>query len=168
MQRRLLLVTGTVLAASAISLALIGAQAPPPANATTGPDLAITGSVVSGVRTVEAGLGTHVAMAFKIKNKSASQSAEISFNFKFINTPDPGMEFYECPLVSTHFAINPDTPSCEPGVLGPGKSSGASVIVVPQAGTSSMSVRACAQNLTGPTDPVSSNNCKTLTVAVVP
>jgi hypothetical protein len=168
MRKRLLIGAGTVLAAAATSTAAVLASAST-ANATGSLDLSMTGSVVAGVKTVEVARGTHVAFSFTMKNNSTSlTSNDVSFNFTFTHTSDPGMEFYECPLVSTHVAINPDTPSCEPGGLGPGKSTQAAVIVVPISGYSSMTVKACASNLDGTPDPVSSNNCKSLTVAVIP
>ncbi len=163
MRIRVLVRVSTVLATAATA-AVITVSSSSQASATTGPDLSMTGSVVSGVKSVEGGTGQQLAMSFVVKNNSSSQSADISFNFTFGHANVQG---YICPLVSNHFDINPDGSSCEPGTLGAGKSSGASVIVVAPSGVSSTSVKACAQNLSGAIDPVSSNNCKTLTVAVV-
>jgi hypothetical protein len=167
MRTRFLIIVGTTLATvGAATVAVLGS--PSVANASPGPDLAMSGSVVAGVKTVQAGLGTHIAFSFTMKNKSSSLTAsDVAFTFTFTNTTDPGGDFYECPLTSNHTAISPDTPNCEPGALGPGKSTSAAVIVVPESGTSSMTVRACASNLSGATDPVPSNNCKSLTVSVI-
>jgi len=69
-------------------------------------------------------------------------------------------------LVVGHFNIDPDTPACEPGMLGPGKSTGAAIMVTPTITSGTVTVKACARNLDGIADPVSSNNCKTVSIPI--
>jgi len=64
------------------------------------------------------------------------------------------------------FGINPDTPSCETGPLKPQQSVHDTYIVQPSGTSTSVSVRTCASNEGSVPDPVTSNNCKTLSVAI--
>jgi hypothetical protein len=106
-------------------------------------------------------LGHELAFSFTLKNKSTTTAAEVGFNFTITNgTAD--INDYICPQIGTHAAINPDTPDCEPGTLGPGKSTQAAILAT-QTGRP-MVVKACAFDISSYPDPVSSNNCKTLTV----
>jgi hypothetical protein len=97
-----------------------------------------------------------------MKNKSSSTSADVDFWITFTGSEGGPAEDYICPLISTHANISPDASFCFPGVLGPGKTTQAAVLT-PKSG-SPMSVQACAEDVSNYADPVSSNNCKTLTV----
>ena len=135
-----------------------------PAQATTGPDLAMTGSVVAGVTSAQS--SQHLPFTFTMTNKSSSTAAgSVSFTFTVTNGTADTAD-YVCPLTSNHFDINPDTPSCEPGGLAATKSTRAAIIVTPSISTGTVTVRSCASDLTGSTDPVSSNNCKSLSIKI--
>jgi hypothetical protein len=134
---------------------------------TIGVDLSMSGSVVAGV--ASASTYKQVPFTFMIKNKSTTTAADISFNFSPIvnGTASDYSADYVCPLTTNHYDINPDSSSCEPGTLGPGKSSSAAIIVTPSGSSGqTVTVKACAQNLSGAPDPVSSNNCKTLSIKI--
>lgn len=109
-----------------------------------------------------AATGTELAFTFTMKNKSSSTSADVDFWITFTGSEGGPAEDYICPLISTHANISPDASFCFPGVLGPGKTTQAAVLT-PKSG-SPMSVQACAEDVSNYADPVSSNNCKTLTV----
>src|SRR3954447_13167091 len=102
-----------------------GAQAV--AAASTGVDLATTGSVMAGVTSAQTG-GHELAFSFSIKNNSTTTSATLGVTFTVTNGTLDGSD-YICPLISNHFNINADTPSCEPGVLGPGKTARTGLLV---------------------------------------
>jgi hypothetical protein len=128
-------------------------------------DLSITGGSVAGF-THSSGF-PKLPVAFAMKNNSTTTNAgDIEFYFKWTNTTEPQYQDYICPLTSTHALINPDTPACEPGGLAAGKTTGAALILTPKAGVRSVSLRACAILIDGHTDPVSSNNCKTVTISI--
>jgi hypothetical protein len=138
------------------------------ANATTGIDLSMSGSVVAGVTSAQAGLGQEVAFTFAMKNKSTTSTANVAFMFTITNGTAPDTGDYICPLITNHFDINPDTPACEPGFLGAGRTAQAAILATPGvAGT--MTVKACALNYNSAPapDPVPSNNCKKLSVKIV-
>ena len=126
-------------------------------------DLGITGSTVAGYTAAQA--GQELPVAFTMTNHSATTSTQISFNFTITNSSADGSD-YICPLISNHFNINPDTPSCETGSLAHGKSTSAAILVTPTIGTGTITVKACAQSLDGYIDPVSSNNCKTVKIPI--
>jgi hypothetical protein len=130
---------------------------------TTSVDLGITGSTVAGFTGGQA--GQELPVAFTMKNHSSTTSADVEFYFTVTNAT-AGIADYTCPAISNHLNIFPDTPACEPGVLRPGKSIGAAIMVTPKAGVRSVSVKACAYNLDNYADPVSSNNCKMVTIAI--
>jgi hypothetical protein len=127
----------------------------------SGVDLSMSGYVVSGLRS--ASWPSHVAFAFAMKNRSSTTSADISFTFSAVHgTGINDGANYICPGAS------PDTPSCEPGSLAPGHIAQAGIIITPPRNTPyhRMFVTACASDLSGTTDPVPSNNCKQLTIAI--
>src|SRR4051812_4393686 len=69
-------------------------------HAATGPDLAMTGSVVAGVTSGQVGL--RVPFTFTMTNKSSTTSASVAFIFTLTNgTAD--ISSYVCPLTTTHF-----------------------------------------------------------------
>jgi hypothetical protein len=156
MRRRIVFATGLglALAGSALAGTTVGHASTPSV------DLAISGSVVAGV-TNTFDTGREFAFAFTIKNKSATLTEPSDFVFSMVGGTAADYSDYICPLVGSHTAINPDTPACEPGDLGPGKSTQAAILVTQTAHP--LKVTACASGESYP-DPVSSNNCKTLTI----
>lgn len=125
-------------------------------------DLGITGSPVAGVAGAQ--VGQELGFTFTVTNHSTTTAADLGVKFT-VARGNVTISDYICPLITTHFNINPDTPFCEPGWLPPGKSTSAAVLASSQ-GTSPLVVRACAVNDSAGTDPVSSNNCKTLTIPI--
>jgi Domain of unknown function DUF11 len=153
---RTFLAIGAVTAVAAGALtAAVSSQA-----ATPGVDLGITGSVVTGVTHVD--IGQEVPFTFTMKNHSSTRTANVAF--AFTNTATAGGDDYLC-ATTTHSTVSPDTPDCEPGDLLAGQSVNAAIMLhATRSGT--LTVTACALNLNGTPDPVSSNNCKTLNVTV--
>jgi hypothetical protein len=148
---------------SALGLAPAGIVVASPSvgvASTTSVDLAMSGSVVGGV-TSGVDLGHELAFSFSLKNRSTATATQVDFAFTFSGGTADNSD-YICPSISTHGAINPDTPSCEPGMLGYGKTAQAALLVTQTARP--LTVTACAFNMDGYTDPTPSNNCKTLTV----
>ena len=131
-------------------------------GASTGVDLGITGGTVAGVRSAQQ--GQELGFSFTVTNHSTTGSADLAVTFT-VTHGTAGISDYICPLISNHFNINPDTPACEPGFLAYGKSTGTAILVTPT-GAGTMTVKACASNLAGTTDPTPSNNCKTLSVPI--
>jgi hypothetical protein len=129
----------------------------------TSVDLSITGSTVAGY--TKAQYGQELPVVFTIKNRSTTTAAEVSFYFTLSHASADGSD-YTCPLISNRYNINPDTPACEPGVLGYGRSTSAAIMVTPTIYSGTVTVKACAQDLTGYADPVSSNNCKTISIPI--
>lgn len=132
-------------------------------QATTGVDLGMAGSTVAGYTSAQS--GQKLPVTFTIKNHSTTTSATVDFFFTITHATADASDFV-CPLVSNHFNIVPDTPACEVGVLGAGKSTSAAILVTPKITTGTVTVRACAMNETGSPDPVSSNNCKTVSIPI--
>ena len=128
---------------------------------TTSVDLSITGNTVAGY--TKAQYGQELPVVFTIKNRSTTTAADVSFYFTITHATADGSD-YTC--VSNHYVINPDTPACEPGMLGYGKSTSAAILVTPTIFSGTVTVKACAQNLSGAADPVLSNNCKTVSIAI--
>ena len=131
--------------------------------ATTTIDLATSGSVVPTIWSAD--VGQELAFLFTTTNKSTTASAELNVTFTVRNGIVRNSD-YICNLISNHHAISPDTPSCEPGLLGPAKATRNAILVTATA-TGTMTVKACSTAINGYSDPVSSNNCKTLTVKIV-
>ena len=148
----------------AVALAAVGTLVGSNATqaATTGVDLSITGSIFAGLRGAQT--GQEIAFSFTVKNHSSTASADLEVRFSMTNGTADGSD-YICPLIRNHFNINPDTPNCEPGVLPANKSETVGILVTPKA-AGTMTVRACAANESNTPDPVSSNNCKTLSLAI--
>jgi hypothetical protein len=153
------------LATSAVAAAgLLGIASASPAARTSGPDLAMTGaSVVAGVKVTQ-GSDQLVPFSFTAKNNS-SRVADLNFTFTVTHgSPAPGG--YICPLPVSKVDINPDSPNCELGSLAAGHSSSAGIIVSAIGASGQyVTVKACVSDFTA-TDPVSSNNCRTLKVKI--
>jgi hypothetical protein len=158
MRKKLILLFVTAIGLAGTLLLTTSSQA-----TTTSVDLGITGSTVAGF--TKAQPGQELPVTFTIKNHSTTAAASISFYFTVTHATATSPSDYICPLISNHYNINPDTPACEPGTLGYGKSTSAAILVTPTITTGTVTVKACAQNLST-TDPVASNNCKTVSIAI--
>lgn len=130
---------------------------------TTSVDLGMTGSTVAGFTAAQP--GQELPVTFTMKNYSTTHSVSVAFYFT-LSHATAAVADYTCPLISNHFNIFPDTPACEPGILGYGKSTRAAIMVTPTITSGTVTVRACAQDLDGYSDPISSNNCKTVSIPV--
>jgi hypothetical protein len=130
---------------------------------TTSVDLSITGNTVAGFAGAQQ--GQELPVLFTMKNRSTTTAASVAFSFALTNATADGSD-YTCPLISNHFDIFPDGTFCEPGVLGRGKSTSAAILVTPTIYSGTVTVTACAQDLDGYGDPVSANNCKTISIAI--
>jgi hypothetical protein len=129
---------------------------------TTSVDLSTSGSVVAGVTGGQA--MQRLAFSFVTTNHSTTTAVSLAVTYTITHGTADARD-YICPLVASHFDINPDTPSCEPGTLAHGRSANTAIIVTPN-GSGPVSVKACGTDLGGTTDPSSGNNCKTLTVPI--
>lgn len=146
----------------AISIA-IGATAT--GAATTKIDLSMTGNAVAGY--TNASSGNELPVTFTMRNNSGSTTAgDVSFLFTVTHATAADSSDWICPLTSNHHLINPDTPACEPGGLAHGKSTSAAIMVTPTISSGTVAVKACASLLDGHTDPVPSNNCKTVSIRI--
>jgi hypothetical protein len=133
------------------------------AASTTSVDLGITGSRVAGFTAAQA--GQELPITFTMKNHSSSSSTYVDFYFTLTHA-SASTEDYVCPLISNHLNIFPDTPACEPGLLGAGKSTSAAILITPTISSGTVTVKACARSESGNPDPVSSNNCKTISIPI--
>jgi uncharacterized repeat protein (TIGR01451 family) len=125
-------------------------------------DLSTTGSIFANLTGAQ--IGQEVVYSFTVKNKSTTTAANMAVTFSVTNGTADGSD-YVCPLISSHFNINPDTPSCEPGSLPATKTETVGILVAARR-TGTTTVKACASILDSVTDPVSSNNCKTLRLTI--
>jgi Domain of unknown function DUF11 len=149
---------GLLAAATAGSVAIATSSS----AATGSVDLGVTGSIFAGVTSAQ---GQEIPFGFTTTNHSGSASADVAVKFTITNGTAASGSDYVCPLISNHFDIDHDTSTCEPGTLSHGRTTMDGVIVTPvRAGT--VTVKACVTGL-GSTDPVPSNNCKTLSVKEV-
>jgi hypothetical protein len=144
--------------AMTVALVVTGTSSSQAAGA--GVDLAMTGHTVAGYTSAQA--GQELPVAFTMTNHSSTTSADIAFAFTVGHATTDDIT---CPLVSNHFNINPDGPFCEPGTLGPGKSTSAAIMVT-AASIGTVTVRACATLLDSHTDPVARNNCRTVSIPI--
>jgi hypothetical protein len=165
MQRQTAFFTIGVATTAAAAAGLLSLTSVSQAATTTGPDLAMTtASVVDGVKVMQSG-GQLVPFSFTAKNNSTTTAANLSFDFTVTNGAADNYG-YICPLVGTKFDINPDSPACEVGSLAGGHSSSAGVIVSATGASGQyVTVEACLSDLSS-TDPVPTNNCKTLKVKI--
>jgi len=152
-----------VLAAGLIGLASTVVITSSSGASTTSVDLGITGATVAGYTSAQ--YGQELPVSFTIKNHSTTRSVDVQFYFTISHATASASD-YTCTGIVGHFNINPDTPACEPGVLGAGKSTSAAIMVTPTISSGTVTVKACAYNLDGIADPVSSNNCKTVSIPI--
>ena len=161
-KRFILSIVSAVVLVGALLVSTYSSQA----STSAGPsvDLGITGSTVAGYTAAQS--GQELPVSFTMTNHSTTTSTQVSFNFTVTNATAADIGDYVCTLISNHFDIYPDTPSCEPGSLPHGKSTSAAIMVSPTIGTGTVTVKACTQSLDGYPDPVSSNNCKTIKITI--
>ena len=150
--------------ASALVLAVAGTLAGSSVTQAqaAGVDLSTTGSIFAGLTGAQ--VGQEILFGYTVTNNSASRSADLAVTFSVTNGTASRRD-YICPLVSSHFNINADTPSSEPGRLPAGKTETVGVLATSRA-TGTTTVTACASNLSGLPDPVRGNNCKKLSLKI--
>ena len=129
---------------------------------TTNVDLSITGGTVAGFTAAQSDL--ELPVSFTMTNHGSIATA-VDFQFTITNATASG-EDYVCPLVGDGFLINPDTPFCEPGVLGAHKQTSAAILVTPTITSGTVTVQACANDEADHHDPVPGNNCKTVSIPI--
>jgi hypothetical protein len=128
-----------------------------------GADLAVTGLVAGGETSTES---SHlIVFVFTLTNKGPT-ATDASADLTLTDVQGGTLVDNMCVLPSG-FGINPDSPSCETGPLQPRQSVQDTYIVQPSGTSTSVSLRTCASNEGSVPDPVASNNCKTLHVAIV-
>jgi Domain of unknown function DUF11 len=154
----LLLCTGALAVAGSL---LIGSAAASQASATN-VDLSITGGTVAGFTAAQA--DQELPVSFTMTNHG-SIATSVDFQFTITNATASGAD-YVCPTVGDGFNINPDTPSCEPGMLRSHKRTSAAILVTPSITSGTVTVRACANDEANHHDPVPGNNCKTVSIPI--
>jgi len=143
---------------SALGVQSAGASAAAPTT-----DLAVTGSVAGGLRST--GETSHaLAFSFDLKNKgpnAVTSSADMTYS-KVHN----GFVVDQLCVMANGIGFNADSPTCEPGTLAAGESTHMVLLLKPTAGAlnRTLTVQVCASTEDSEVDPVSSNNCKTLSV----
>jgi hypothetical protein len=130
---------------------------------TTSVDVGITGHTVAGYTSAQQ--FQELPVVFTMKNHSTTTSTDVTFIFTVAHASSDGSD-YTCPEITNHANIDPDTPGCEPGTLRPGKSTSAAIMVTPMSSFVTVTVKGCAYAISAVTDPVSSNNCKTVRIPV--
>ena len=130
--------------------------------ATANVDLSITGGTVTGYTAAQVGM--ELPVSFTMRNHSSTTGVSVDFTFTLTNATADGSD-YVCET-SSHSLINPDTPACEPGTLAAGKTISAAILVTPTISSGTVRVKACANDENNNPDPVPSNNCKTVSIAI--
>src|ERR1700710_2584770 len=80
--------------------------------------LSTTGSIFAGLTGAQ--VGQEILFGYTVTNNSASRYADLAGTVSVTNGTAPRRE-YICPLVTSHFNINADPPTCEPGQLSAGQ-----------------------------------------------
>jgi hypothetical protein len=159
--RKIVIVTAALGLAigSAMIVQAAGASASEPTA-----DLAVTGSVAGGERTV----ATYhlVAFTFHLKNKGpngVTSSADMTYS----NVHNGYVVDQLCVMPNGN-GFDPDSPSCEPGALAAGQSTHMTLILKPTEGVPNrkLTVQVCASTEDSEVDPISSNNCKIQSVTL--
>lgn len=159
MSRLLAKTVVAIVACFAVVLAFSGASR----ASTQRADLAVTGSVAGGETSTES---FHlVVFVFTLKNEGP---ATTDGSADLIVTDVQGGTLLDTMCVLPNgFGINPDSPACETGPLQSHQSVHDTYVVQPSGSVAPVSMTACASNEGSNPDPVSSNNCKTLSVDIV-
>lgn len=132
-------------------------------QAAQGADLAVTGLVAGGETSTES---SHlIVFVFTLKNKGPA-ATDGSADLTLTDVQGGTLVDTMC-VLPNGFGINPDSPSCETGPLRSQQSVQDTYVVQPSGTSTSVSLRTCASNEGSVPDPVASNNCKTLNVAIV-
>jgi hypothetical protein len=130
---------------------------------TKGADLAVTGQVAGGETSTES---FHlIVFVFTLTNKgplATDGSADLT-----VTDVQGGTILDTMCVLPNGFGINPDSPTCETGALRAKQSVHDTYVIQPSGTSTSVSMRACASNEGSVPDPVASNNCATLEVAIV-
>lgn len=150
--------------AGAVALAASLLIASTTSDASTGTvDLSMTGGTVAGYVTGQA--TTELPVSFTMTNHSGSIATSVDFQFTVTNGTASG-EDYICPTIGSRNLINPDTPFCEPGILGPHRQTSAALLVTPTISSGTVTVQACANSEDNYRDPAPGNNCRTISIPV--
>jgi hypothetical protein len=153
----------TVLVAPMVALtgaAVLLVPAGGPSAQSGNADLAMSGRVVAGVTGAQ--IGQHVPFEFVMRNNGPGTAEDIAFTFTIRNGASAE---YVCPLAGSGFDINPDTPNCETGALAAGHQTRAAIVAYSRS-TGRLTVKACARDLNGATDPTPGNNCAVRTIPI--
>ena len=102
--------------------------------------LSISGYAVAGVTANT--FGGDLVYDFTVKNHGRT-GVDIAFSYTFTNAT--AVE-YLCPQVQTGAEVSPDTPDCEPGILGAGGSTQAAIIIAPVDTSAPSGVSVCADD----------------------
>jgi hypothetical protein len=130
---------------------------------TQGADLAVTGLVAGGETSTES---FHlIVFVFTLTNKGPA-GTDGSADLTLTDVQGGSLVDVMC-VLPNGFGINPDSPSCETGPLRAKQRVQDTYVLQPSGTSTSVSLRVCASNEGSVPDPVSSNNCKTLAVAIV-
>ena len=154
----ILLCAGVLALATSLAVASTASDA-----ATAKVDLSITGGPVAGYTVGQA--DQELPVSFTMTNRSHSTATVVDFFFTLTNATASG-EDYVCPTVGDGALINPDTPACEPGQLGPRQHTSAAILVTPTISSGTVTVRACANSENNYPDPVPGNNCKAVSIPI--
>jgi hypothetical protein len=129
--------------------------------ASSSADLAASGMVAGGERTVES---SHpVVFVFTLRNKGPA-TVDSSADIEYTSIKNGTFVDQLC-ILSNGNSFNADQPGCEYGELRPGEWARMTLIVQPTRNVSGpLSVRVCASNESGIPDGVRGNNCTTKTV----
>jgi hypothetical protein len=131
--------------------------------ATQNADLAVSGVVAGGETSTES--SHFIVFDFTLTNKGPT-ATDGSADLTLTDVQGGTVADIMC-VLPNGFGINADTPSCETGPLRSKQSVQDVYVVQPSGPSTTVSVRACASNEGSVPDPVASNNCKTLSVAIV-
>jgi hypothetical protein len=150
-------ILGSVGVAGLVLATVTGASAAPSGAAAAGPTFALHGTAVGGIKVIQT--SQTLTFLFRETNEGPGSAPEDLVLTTLTNATVAAMT---C-VLPNGFAINPDTPACEPGFLSPGQSA-SSVITTNVTGGSGgvASARLCLFNEnTGVTGP-----CKTVSVKI--
>jgi hypothetical protein len=127
-------------------------------------DLAVSGAVAGGERTVES---SHpVVLVFTLKNRGPGD-VDSSADMGYVSVRNGTVTDQLC-IFFTGASFNADSPQCEYGALSVGQTGRMTLIVQPRTDITDfrLSVKVCSSNESGIPDPVASNDCATRSVRV--
>ena len=153
---------GALALAASLLISSTTSQAASSQATTTSLDLSITGGTVAGFTGAQ--VNQELPVSFTMTNHG-SIATPVDFQFTVTNATASGDD-YVCPTVGDRFNINPDTPFCEPGMLGAHRQTSAAILVTPTISSGTVTVRACANDEANHHDPTPGNNCKTISIPI--